>query len=99
MREKSRLHPGFQPRLTVTTVFHAADVEIHVRDNGPGISDSEREQLFSPFFTTKPTSKGTGLGLFISQDIVKNHKGHITVDTQPDVCTTFTISLPAVACA
>ena len=99
VREKSRLHPGFQPRLTVTTVFHAADVEIHVRDNGPGISDSEREQLFSPFFTTKPTSKGTGLGLFISQDIVKNHKGHITVDTQPDVCTTFTISLPAVACA
>ena len=72
-------------------------MEIQVRDNGPGISDVEKEQLFSPFFTTKPTSKGTGLGLFISQDIVKNHRGHITVETQPDVCTTFTISLPTVA--
>lgn len=97
VREKSRLTPGFQPRLTVTTAFRAADVEIQVRDNGPGISDVEKEQLFSPFFTTKPTSKGTGLGLFISQDIVKNHRGHITVETQPDVCTTFTISLPTVA--
>ncbi|MBU6119426.1 sensor histidine kinase [Hymenobacter siberiensis] len=97
VREKSRLTPGFQPQLVVTTAFHAADVQIRIRDNGPGISEVEQGQLFSPFFTTKPTSKGTGLGLFISQDIVKNHKGHITVETQPDVCTTFTISLPTVA--
>jgi signal transduction histidine kinase len=97
VREKARLNPSFQPWLMVSTAFRAAGVEIQVQDNGAGISDVEKGQLFSPFFTTKPTSKGTGLGLFISQDIVKNHKGHIFVETKPDVCTTFIISLPTVA--
>jgi signal transduction histidine kinase len=97
VREKSLRNPDYQPALTVTTLFQETDVEIQVRDNGPGIAAVEQEQLFSPFFTTKPTSKGTGLGLFISQDIVRTHKGHITVQTQPDVSTTFTIALPAAA--
>ncbi|WP_234795071.1 sensor histidine kinase [Hymenobacter arizonensis] len=92
--EKSLRHPDFQPQLTVATIFREDGAEIQVRDNGAGISAVEKEQLFSPFFTTKPTSKGTGLGLFISQDIVKTHKGHITVETCQDVCTTFTINLP-----
>ncbi|HEX8330268.1 MAG TPA: ATP-binding protein [Hymenobacter sp.] len=95
VHEKSLRDPDFHPRLTVATVFQKAGVEIHVRDNGAGISAVEKEQLFSPFFTTKPTSKGTGLGLFISQDIVRTHRGHITVETCPDVSTTFTINLPA----
>ncbi|MCC3153293.1 ATP-binding protein [Hymenobacter sp. BT770] len=95
--EKSLRDPEFQPMLTVATVFQEAGVEIQVHDNGAGISPVEKEQLFSPFFTTKPTSKGTGLGLFISQDIVRTHKGHITVKTQQDVCTTFTINLPTAA--
>ena len=95
--EKSLRNPDFQPTLTVATVFQEAGVEIQVHDNGVGISAVEKEQLFSPFFTTKPTSKGTGLGLFISQDIVRTHKGYITVDTRQDVCTTFTINLPTAA--
>uniref|UniRef100_UPI00403FC126 ATP-binding protein n=1 Tax=Spirosoma sp. SC4-14 TaxID=3128900 RepID=UPI00403FC126 len=50
--------------------------------------------LFSPFSTTKPTSKGTGLGLFISQNIVKTHKGHISIDTKEGEYTVLTIRLP-----
>jgi signal transduction histidine kinase len=95
VHEKALRNPSFRPALTVATVFQEDGVAIQVRDNGPGISAAEQEQLFSPFFTTKPTSKGTGLGLFISQDIVKTHKGHITVESRPDESTTFTISLPA----
>ncbi|WP_158010185.1 sensor histidine kinase, partial [Hymenobacter glacialis] len=97
VHEKSLRDPSFQPALTVATVFQGTGVEIQVRDNGAGISAVEQEQLFSPFFTTKPTSKGTGLGLFISQDIARTHKGHITVETRQDVCTTFTINLPTAA--
>lgn len=74
--------------------FHDQHVEIYIWDNGTGISDVEKNQLFSPFFTTKPTSKGTGLGLFISQDIVRAHKGIISVDTEPEIYTAFTITLP-----
>ena len=94
VHEKALRNPGFHPKLTVITDFQEAAVEIRIQDNGTGMSAVEKEQLFSPFFTTKPTSKGTGLGLFISQDIAKTHKGRITVETRPDVSTTFTISLP-----
>ncbi|MFC7666284.1 sensor histidine kinase [Hymenobacter humi] len=97
VNEKSLRDPSFQPTLTIATVFQEAGVAIQVHDNGAGISAVEKEQLFSPFFTTKPTSKGTGLGLFISQDIVRTHKGHITVETRQDVRTTFTINLPSAA--
>jgi signal transduction histidine kinase len=94
VHEKSLRDLDFQPKLTVTTAFDKAAVEIQIQDNGAGISAIEKEQLFSPFFTTKPTSKGTGLGLFISQDIAKTHKGHIAVETHQDGCTAFTINLP-----
>jgi signal transduction histidine kinase len=92
--EKASKDAYFTPALQIETAFHAHHVEICIRDNGTGISDVEKSQLFSPFFTTKPTSKGTGLGLFISQDIVKAHKGSITVETKPETYTAFTISLP-----
>ena len=92
--EKASKHPAFHPKVTVETCFYEECVEIHVRDNGTGISDVEKSQLFSPFFTTKPTSKGTGLGLFISQDIVRDHKGSISVDTKPETYTAFIITLP-----
>ncbi len=93
--EKSLKNSAFKPLLTVETSFYEEYVEICVRDNGTGISAVEKTQLFSPFFTTKPTSKGTGLGLFISQDIVRAHKGSITVETRPEMFTAFTITLPA----
>ena len=94
--EKSLRNPDFQPRITVVTAFET-EVEVRIQDNGAGLSPAEKDQLFSPFFTTKPTAKGTGLGLFMSQDIVRTHKGHIAVETQPDACTTFAIILPAAA--
>jgi signal transduction histidine kinase len=92
--EKSIKDAHFTPKIIVKTAFYEETVEICVQDNGTGISDIEKNQLFSPFFTTKPTSKGTGLGLFISQDIIRAHRGIIAVDTKPEIYTAFTIILP-----
>lgn len=94
LHEKSLKDPSFNPKLIVETRYDDKHVAILIQDNGTGISEVETKQLFSPFFTTKPTSKGTGLGLFLSQDIVKAHKGTISVDTKSDTYTTFTIQLP-----
>ena len=59
-------------------------VEITIRDNGTGIPPEVRDKMFNPFFTTKPAGEGTGLGLWITHDIiVKQHSGSIEVDTQP----------------
>ncbi|SNC59617.1 HAMP domain-containing protein [Hymenobacter gelipurpurascens] len=94
LNEKSIIDKSFQPKIIVKTSVNDQFAEIRIEDNGNGMSDIERQQLFSPFFTTKPTSKGIGLGLFISQDIIKMHKGSISVDTQKDAFTAFTIRLP-----
>lgn len=70
-------------------------VRIEIRDNGPGIPAEIREQVFTPFFTTKPAGSGTGLGLSLSYDIIVNkHRGELSVDTLEGSHTTFTISLP-----
>lgn len=94
LHEKSIAHTNYQPKISIRTSFHDDFVEIRVEDNGKGIPESELKHLFSPFSTTKPTSKGTGLGLFISQDIVKTHKGHISIDTKEGEYTALTIRLP-----
>ena len=66
-----------------------------MRDNGTGIPPEIRDQLFQPFFTTKPTGEGTGLGLSISWDIVtQQHGGSIEVASRPGEFTQFTIRLP-----
>jgi signal transduction histidine kinase len=94
--EKSLKIPQFSPRLTIETQHSDNYAIIIIKDNGIGISVGEQKQLFSPFFTTKPTAKGSGLGLFLSQDIIKQHKGSISVDSQLNSYTTFTILLPLV---
>jgi signal transduction histidine kinase len=94
LHERASLESNLQPKLLVETSFADEFVEIRIQDNGKGMSQVEKQQLFSPFFTTKPTSKGTGLGLFISQDIIRTHRGTISVETEPNVLTTFTIKLP-----
>jgi signal transduction histidine kinase len=69
-------------------------VQITVKDNGPGIPEQVREKIFQPFFTTKPTGQGTGLGLSLSYDIVKAHGGKISVDGNSGTGTVFSVSIP-----
>jgi signal transduction histidine kinase len=69
-------------------------VLISVRDNGPGIPEKILDKIFQPFFTTKPTGQGTGLGLSLAYDIVKAHGGEIKVNTRENEGSEFTIQLP-----
>jgi signal transduction histidine kinase len=70
------------------------NVLVDVEDDGPGICAEARERLFEPFFTTKPAGEGTGLGLYVSWQIVRIHGGEITVDSEPGRGTRFTVRLP-----
>jgi two-component system, NtrC family, sensor kinase len=72
----------------------ADTVEISVSDNGPGIPPSALDKIFQPFFTTKPTGQGTGLGLSLSYDIIKAHGGEIKVETKEGEGTKFILLLP-----
>ena len=86
---------AYMPTLWVSTKKLGTKAEIRIRDNGTGIPAHVREQIFNPFFTTKPTGKGTGLGLSISYDIVvQQHQGTITVDSEEGAFTEFVITLP-----
>ena len=69
-------------------------VEIKVSDNGGGIPQKVLEKIFQPFFTTKPTGQGTGLGLSLSYDIIKSHGGELKVETKEGEGSEFIISLP-----
>ncbi|NVJ87635.1 MAG: histidine kinase, partial [Algoriphagus sp.] len=68
-------------------------IEISVKDNGNGIPDSVKDKIFQPFFTTKPTGSGTGLGLSLSYDIVKAHGGELKVESVEGEKTEFLIQL------
>lgn len=97
VHQKQQTAPAnYQPTVTVSTRQSEENmVEIRVRDNGTGIPDSVREKIFQPFFTTKPTGEGTGLGLSLSYDIVtKGHGGMITVESTVGEGTTFVVGLP-----
>ncbi|NNJ88856.1 MAG: hypothetical protein HKP53_05605, partial [Eudoraea sp.] len=85
----------YEPTVTVSTKKTKNGVEISVKDNGNGIPKKIQDKIFQPFFTTKPTGEGTGLGLSMSYDIVtKGHEGELRVDTKEGKGTTFTIELP-----
>jgi two-component system NtrC family sensor kinase len=86
---------AIEPTVLATTKNLGSSVEIRIRDNGTGISPEVREKIFNPFFTTKPTGEGTGLGLSMTHDIiVKQHGGRIDVDTKVGEFTEFIITLP-----
>jgi len=86
---------GFEPMLSAAAKNLGDKVEIRIRDNGTGIPEGVKERIFNPFFTTKPSGEGTGLGLSMSHDIiVKQHGGSIDVDTKPGRFTEFKIVLP-----
>ncbi len=80
--------------LSVLTQNRGEVVSIVVSDTGRGMPDSVRQRVFEPFFTTKPPGEGTGLGLSVSYGIIQAHQGSITVDSTPEVGSTFTIALP-----
>jgi PAS domain S-box-containing protein len=94
-KRKAEAGDGFEPTLVAATKSLGDKVEIRIRDNGTGIPEGVKDKIFNPFFTTKPTGEGTGLGLSMSHDIiVKQHGGSIDVETEPGLFTEFKIVLP-----
>jgi signal transduction histidine kinase len=99
VREKSlngEATQGYQPSVTVKTKNQNSQILIEVSDNGSGMPAEVKNKIFQPFFTTKPTGEGTGLGLSMSFDIIKLHGGKISVDTVEGEGTTFYITLPTI---
>jgi signal transduction histidine kinase len=94
-QKKLQRGDGFRPTLRVTTRNCGDNVEARIHDNGIGIPKSALQKIFNPFFTTKPTGSGTGLGLSLSyQIVVEQHKGNIKVNTEEGQFTEFVITLP-----
>ena len=96
-KRKSRMADGqvYEPTVSVSTKKINGRVEISVKDNGNGIPQKVLDKIFQPFFTTKPTGQGTGLGLSLSYDIIKTHGGELKVATKENEGAEFTIVLPA----
>jgi two-component system, NtrC family, sensor kinase len=95
--QKTKLQAAsYQPQVTVSTKNVGNKIQISVKDNGNGIPDSIKEKIFQPFFTTKPTGSGTGLGLSLSYDIIKAHGGEIKMETKEGEGSEFIIQLPIV---
>ncbi|MCB0740968.1 MAG: ATP-binding protein [Chitinophagaceae bacterium] len=84
---------SYQPLVSIKTRKLNDKIEIKITDNGNGIPDAIKEKIFQPFFTTKPTGQGTGLGLSLSYDIVKAHGGELNVETNEGEGSVFTIQL------
>ncbi|MEJ2584774.1 MAG: ATP-binding protein [Robiginitalea sp.] len=96
VNEKKETDPeAFQPMVSVKTKATENGVNIRVKDNGKGIPEAIKGKIFQPFFTTKPTGQGTGLGLSLSYDIVRAHGGEITVESEEGKGTEFNVILPS----
>ncbi|HQU57422.1 MAG TPA: ATP-binding protein, partial [Chitinophagaceae bacterium] len=86
---------SYEPTVSIKTKRVNDKIEIIVSDNGNGIPDDVKEKIFQPFFTTKPTGQGTGLGLSMSYDIItKGHKGTLQLESEIGKGTSFSIILP-----
>ena len=86
---------GFEPVISVTLRQEGEQICLQIEDNGTGMPAAVREQIFTPFFTTKPAGEGTGLGLSITRSIIEEkHKGTIQVDSEEGKFTRFTIRIP-----
>jgi two-component system, NtrC family, sensor kinase len=95
LKEKKKLDDvSYEPAISVSTKKMGDKVEIHVKDNGGGIPDKLVDKIFQPFFTTKPTGQGTGLGLSLSYDIVTAHSGKLEVETKEGEGTELIVRLP-----
>ena len=96
VRERAAKEPAdYTPTVSVSTSRSGNTVVIDVGDNGFGVPEGIREKIFQPFFTTKPTGQGTGLGLSLSYDIItKGHRGTLSLESTGSTGTTFRIRLP-----
>ncbi len=96
VRQRGHVADGAaKPLLVLTTRVIGSEVEIRVRDNGVGMTKDVLDKLFTPFFTTKPTGEGTGLGLSLSYDtVVHQHGGQLLVESEPNDHTEFIVRLP-----
>ncbi len=92
--KKGQQTDGYEPTVTVSTKKAESTIQILVKDNGNGIPQKVLYKIFQPFFTTKPTGQGTGLGLSLSYDIVKGQGGELKVETKEGKGTVFMIVLP-----
>ena len=93
MKAKERVD-GYKPRVIVSTKLLNGNIEVRVKDNGPGIPDDVMSRIFEPFFTTKEPGEGVGLGLSVSYGIIETHQGEITVASEPGKGTAFTVTFP-----
>jgi signal transduction histidine kinase/ligand-binding sensor domain-containing protein len=91
--KEKQMTDGYEPEVTVRTKRYSDNIEIRVEDNGNGIPEKAIDKIFQPFFTTKPTGVGTGLGLSLSYDIIKAHGGEIKVETKLGEGTAFVVQL------
>jgi signal transduction histidine kinase len=85
---------GYEPTIAISTKKVKGLIELTVKDNGNGIPQKILDKIFQPFFTTKPTGQGTGLGLSLAYDIIKAHGGDIKVETKEGEGSEFRIYLP-----
>ena len=85
----------FKPTVEIHVYREAKELYIAIKDNGIGMTDEVKQRLFETFFTTKPTGQGTGLGMYITRNIIENkHHGRIEFDSQAGEFTTFTLIIP-----
>ena len=93
--KKKTADQNYRPTIILQTKKINNNIEIKISDNGNGIPENIINKIFQPFFTTKPTGQGTGLGLSLSYDIIKAHGGEIKVNTKENQYTEFVINIPA----
>jgi signal transduction histidine kinase len=92
--KKKTANENYKPTISIQTKKINDKVEIRISDNGNGIPQKVLDKIFQPFFTTKPSGQGTGLGLSLSYDIIKAHGGELKVETKEGEGAEFIICLP-----
>src|SRR5690606_36823527 len=93
-KKKNTSEPEYSPEVSITTGLKGQNIFIEIADNGTGIPEVVMGKIFQPFYTTKATGKGTSLGLSMAYDIVRSHDGEVTVSSQLNEGSVFTIELP-----
>jgi signal transduction histidine kinase len=91
---KKAQRESFQPEINVSVKHANGNIVITIFDNGIGIEKTIIDKIFDPFFTTKPTGEASGVGLYLSREIIQNHKGDITVKSEQYIYSEFVITLP-----